>query len=147
MHMQGISNTEVASIIGCTPQTVSNTIRSPYFQEAKQKVFSDTVDEITQNIGGRFSPLSIAKANAAQAMQINVEMMLHSKREESRLRACHDILDRVMGKPTQRIAIEDLEDSILERMSESETELYVTQGVVPDWARDAGLSGKSATIQ
>jgi DNA-binding CsgD family transcriptional regulator len=134
MHMQGVSNLEIASALSISPQTVSNTINSEFFVSEKRRVYSQTIDKITENAAGTFSPLTIAKANASRMMQLNVEIAETAKDPRVKLQAVHDILDRVLGKPKQRIAIEDEADRLLEKMSESELAAYAATGALPSWA-------------
>lgn len=143
LHMLGKSNLEIAKDLDIHPQTVANTMQTAYFRDAKQKVFADTMDAITKNTAGAFSPLTLAKAAAGRAMQIQVGLMENSKNETIKLNAVHDILDRVMGRPTQKITVEDEVDSIIEKMNDIEMEAYITKGEIPQWAADLGLtSGK-----
>lgn len=137
--MLGKTNLEIASLLSITPQTVSNTINTQYFQDAKAKVFNDTITEITKNTSGAFSPLTIAKAAAGRLMARNIALAETAKSEQVQAQCIRDVLDRVIGKPTQRIAVEDLTDSIIDRMSEEELEAYCKDGTTPQWAKDAGL--------
>lgn len=138
--MIGRSNLEIAAILGISAQTVSNTINTDYFRAQKASAFAETVKGITS---GEYSPLTIAKANAAKMMALNVQIAESGKAESNRLRAIHDILDRACGKATQRVIVDDV-DSIIERMSNEELALYAEKGEMPEWAKN-GLD-QSATV-
>ena len=146
LHMLGKTNLEIAALVGVTAQTVSNTINTPYFQEAKRRVFDETINEITKNASGAFSPLTIAKAAAGRLMARNIALAENAKSEQVQAACIKDVLDRVIGKPTQRIAVEDLTDSIIDRMSDEEMEAYCKDGIIPAWAKDAGLSNGPDTV-
>lgn len=132
LHMLGKSNIEIAATLGITTQTVSNTINTDYFKAEKSKVFAETIKGISS---GAYSPLTIAKANAAKMMSLNVQIAETGKSESNRLNAIHDILDRACGKATQRLIVDDV-DSIIERMSNEELALYAEKGEMPEWAKN-----------
>lgn len=135
LHMAGWKNKQVATELNCTEQTVSNILNEPFFRQAKQDVIENTIRNLASGsiTTDKFSPITIAKALAPRMMQLNVAIAENSKvSPNTRLRAIHDVLDRACGKATQRVVVDDL-DSMLERCTDEELEVYSKTGQLPEW--------------
>lgn len=140
LHMAGAKNKQIAAELGCSEQTVSNVLNEDFFRQAKQDVVENTIRNLASGSAqiDKFSPLTIAKAVAPRMMQLNMAIAESPKvPPNTRLRAIHDILDRACGKATQRVVVDDM-DSILERCTDQELEVYSKTGQLPEWADNVG---------
>lgn len=137
-HMMGMANKDIAVDLNLSEGTISQKINSDWFRHEKAKVHAMTVSAITS---GKYSPLTIARANAVKMMQLNLGIAEGGKIEANRLRAIHDILDRAMGKAVQRSAVVDDPSADFERMTADELDRYAESGELPEWAKDGPLGG------
>jgi orotate phosphoribosyltransferase-like protein len=141
LHMKGATNKQIALELGCSEQTVSNVLNTDFFKQAKQDVVENTIRNLaagTENAASNFSPMAIAKAVAPRMMQIAIAIAESpTVPPATRLRATDTVLDRVLGKATQRVVVDAL-DSILERCSDSEIETYIKTNQLPEWASNVG---------
>jgi len=137
LHVQGKKNKEIAAELGCSEQTVSNVLNDDFFKQARVDVVENTIRNLaagTEAVSNQFSPMTIAKAVAPRMMQIAIAIAESPKvPPATRLRATDSVLDRVLGKATQRVVV-DAMDSILEKCSDQEIEVYIKTGQLPEWA-------------
>ena len=96
LKAQGKANKEIAELTGYTPQTVSEVLRQPW---ARQRL----LDEI--NIAGRDQIYELLRGEVANSLMKVVEIRDTATADEKAvaLAASNSIIDRFLGKPTQRV--------------------------------------------
>ena len=129
LHMRGLTNNAIADILNISTQNVSNCLNMPPMLEAREQVFANTIARASSGIATE-SAITIARANAPRMMQLQVQIAERSKSDAVRLKAINDILDRSLGKPMQRMVVDNM-DGILEKMSEVQLETYYKDGILP----------------
>lgn len=139
LHMRGAKNKEIASILGITEQTVSACLQMDVMKEAKEEVLEESIKYLSSGVAAE-SAMTIARANAPRLMAMQVQLAMTARSDAIKLRAINDVLDRGMGKPTQRI-INDNMDDILDAMSETELEQYMKTKEIPERLKNAPGSG------
>lgn len=144
LHIRGMKNTEIADLMGVTTVTVSNCLNIEPIKEAREEVFQNTIARLSNGTVTE-SATTMARVYAPRAMQMQMQIAERSRSDAVRLKAITDILDRSLGKPTQRVVIDQM-DNILDRMSESELETYHKDGTLPAWAEDLNAAGRESVL-
>lgn len=91
MIASGVKLRTVAAELGVAEATVSNWLRTPWFQaNVTQIIDSEFSGEITQML----------KSAAASAVIVQMDLMQNAVSEQVKLKAAQDLLDRYRGKPT-----------------------------------------------
>jgi hypothetical protein len=101
MYAMGSGNGEIARAHGKSPQAVSNLFRQPWFQERVTQIMAEN----RRDVMDRF------KAERFNSLETLVALRDNEKVPAAVRMACaKDILDRTLGKPTQRVEMagEDL---------------------------------------
>lgn len=97
MHAQGKGNKEIAEAFGYSPGHVGMVLRQPW---ARQLLIT-TLTEC-----GKDLVTEALAANALDSVLTLVEVRDNPKAKDSdRIAACRDLLDRHLGKPTQRVEV------------------------------------------
>lgn len=136
-HVAGMTNNDIASDLGISPQTVSNTINSDWAKNEMALLHARTLDKIAE---GTYSPLVLARAASSEAMAIQVALMRSPVvRPETRARIADSIMDRAGYRPPTRVESLDLND-VFDKMSLEETEEYATSGRLPDRFRGTNIA-------
>lgn len=130
LHMRGLKNIEIADLLGITKETVSNCLAMESIKEAKQDVLAKSIEFLSSDESTE-SAVTIARANSARLMRRQVQIAESSKSEAVALRAIHDILDRSLGKPTQRVVVDKMEE-IMDSLSAEQLEHYGKTGELPE---------------
>lgn len=130
LHMRGLRNKEISDILGITEQCVSNALNIEPIKEAREQVFANTVARLSSGAAVE-SAITIAKANAPRLMQMQIYIAENSKSDAHKLSAIRDVLDRSLGKPTQRLVVDRM-DEMLEKMTDPELEAYHKDGTMPE---------------
>ena len=122
LHCAGLSNYEIAQQIGCTPQTVSNTLNSEIGREEVRKALEKLQD-------GRADALGILNDNVNAVANNLVRLALTSEKEDVQARVGLGILDRTGTGPMRtnvnvdrKFSKEDLED-VMRRAKEGGMEI------------------------
>jgi len=111
----GYTNKEVAEVLGCTPQNVSDVRNSPVFQE-KMAVLRDAADDEAVDVIGQM------KKDAGKSLRILEQMRDGELTQDAKLRAqvAQDLLDRAgygkIQKVEGRHAVAYLDAEALERI-------------------------------
>lgn len=128
-HACGMKNKEIAEDLGITPQTVSNTLNTPWARNELAILHARTIDSIAN---GSYSPLALARAYANEALSIQISLMKSPHvRAQVRARIADSILDRAGYKPAQRIENLDLND-VWDKMTPEELDHYAASGELPE---------------
>ncbi len=92
---EGKSNVEIAEIVGVTPQTVYNILRDPQGRRQIKEAMKIMAD-LSTNLQERF------KLHSHEAVDVHVEVMRDSPKDDLRLKAAQNILDRAGHTPIQK---------------------------------------------
>jgi len=139
LHMRGMKNNDIAAVLGITPVTVSNCLNIAPILEARKQVFDNTITRLSSGVAVE-SAITIAKANAPRMMQLQVYLAEHAKSDAVKLQAISGILDRSLGKPMQRVVVDQM-DNLIESMNNEELEQYQKDGTLPEWTDHDSGSG------
>lgn len=94
LKVQGHSNTEIARLTGYTIPWVGQVLRQPW---ARERI----LDEL--KAAGRDSIQALLEASTADSIFTIIELRDRSDDDSVRLRAADSLLDRYLGKATQRV--------------------------------------------
>lgn len=104
LYLQGMSQREIATRLGFTPVHVSTVLRQPWAREMMAKVLKEE---------GRSNLATMLSAAAEDSVITVLELRDNPKVPASvRLQAAVNLLDRVLGKPTQRVETANLHVSL-----------------------------------
>jgi|SRR5688572_9862815 len=127
-HLAGQSHSDIAADLGISSSTVSTTVNSDWFRNQLAEVHAKTIAAITS---GNYSPLSVARAHANEAMLKNIELMRFGRNQKIQQSSAWDILDRAgyaAPKKTEHTNVNDM----IEKMTIPETEEYLATGTIPE---------------
>jgi hypothetical protein len=118
MHLEGMSNKEIADHLGVHPLTISNTLRQPWVQ--------DLMVQEAKKLG-RDAVKRLIEESALKSVEVLIEVRDSDKANlDTRRKAANDLLDRVYGKPNQPIT--HREEVNLDSLSDEELAKIVTSG-------------------
>ena len=137
LHMRGLKNLEIAELLQIVPQTVGNILAKPDLIAAREEVFRNSISRLSSGAAVE-SAITLARAHAPAMMRLQIQIAQTAKNDATKLKAINDILDRSLGKPTQRVVVDQM-DSILDNMNDEELTAFHKDGTLPDWAaNDSG---------
>lgn len=144
-HLLGMSNKDIALDLGISETTVSQKINSDWFRNELAEILASTVTKIAN---GQYSPMTIARAHALEAMNKNIDLMRQARSERVAQLSAWDILDRAGYKAPQKVEVVDVND-LFDRMTADELDDYASTGQLP--ARFSNqqnlLGGGTNTVQ
>lgn len=141
LHCMGWQNNEIAAHLGVTPSTIVNCLNCEPVKAAIEQVWQNSITQLS-NGPTRESAVTMARAVSPRMMQLAINIAESGKSEAVRLQAITGILDRSLGKATQRVVVDRM-DEILDRMSAAELEIFHKDGTLPAWAEGLNASGES----
>lgn len=99
--LQGFNHLEVAKLLGCTSQTVSNVSKQPWFQTAFVELAKEQgKDAIQTYLEGEVMP----------ALERTAELARSGESDQVKLAANRELLDRFLGKSTVKVETKGIVD-------------------------------------
>lgn len=131
-----VTQRQIAQDLGISEVTVSSVVNSERFRLAQADVIDYTEKTLANSINAQ-AAISLAKGAAPRLMAANIYIAEHGRTEAIKLKAIHDILDRAVGRSTQKI-VHSEEDAFLDDLSEAETLKFAETGEVPERHKNVG---------
>jgi len=105
LHLQGLTNNEIATVVQRSAQLVSNVINSPTGQEILSRALEKRLDTL-------MDVQTMAQMVAPICFKEKVELALYSKNEKVRSTNCKDILEMAGHVPQRSAQIERQPDAL-----------------------------------
>lgn len=133
-RLQAFNNKEIAQLLGCTPQTISNVSKQPWFQTAFVELAAEMgKDAIQTYLEGEVMP----------ALYRTAELARSGETDQVRLAANRELLDRFLGKSTVKVetkGVVDINHTVLDANRLLEEQRRLDEQIKANGLRQHGLS-------